>query len=684
MLASPDSITGKILRPLPIAVGTFALLFAVMVPPLIRADTERAAISKAAHILNQFKDMQRYYAENILLASDIEENASGATTLIEDQEMISTAATFVHGMMAGVSTENIWISHYSPTPVHGLPEQVPESFEAGALDYLMANPGGVYSRLGERDGQRLMRVAISDRLLTGDCANCSPAYTHQWGGNGEAGILEANVFMESDYAIANTRARQLVLLSTLLMTALVAGLFLNNYRIIRPIRALSLAMDRLARDDLVVEVPKESGTLETRRMSDALSVFKETAILQGSTTETAETANRRADAALMALRKSREQFDLTVQASAEGHWDWDIQNKSVYFTPRFKQLLGFRSTEFPDTLESLTKALHPEDLKMTLAAIRGHLKNDEPFNVQFRLACKSGGYKWFRAQGLALRKNGEPVRMAGSISDISGQVSNISALVKAREEAEYANRAKSELLVTMSHEIKTPLRGILGMANILQSEALPEDDLARVKHISRSGTRLKRLLNDVLDFSRIEAGQVVLDVQPFQLSELVEATRGKFVPLALEKGIEFNAVSTDPGGLYRLGDQVRLGQIADNLVSNALEFAHSDAVEMTIGAEAKSGRGNCVKLVVRECGIGIEPDEVAEILQQFTPPDEASRRKGGAGLGLAISAGLVEQMGGTISVENAPGEGAVFTILIPLEIVSETITARHNTVSSID
>jgi PAS domain S-box-containing protein len=684
MLGSPNSIMRKLLQPLPIAVGVFAIVFAVLVPPMITANAERAAVSKATHILNQFKSMQVYYADNILLSPDTEGLIADEASHIEEQAMISTAASFVHGLMAGVSNENVRISHYSPTPVPGLSEAGVDTFEAHAINFLTANPGGVYARHGERDGYRLMRVAISDSLLTDDCVNCSPAYTHQWGGNGEAGILEASVLMESDYATANTLARQLVMVSTVLMAALMAGLLLNNYRLLRPIEALSSAMDRLAHDDRDVKVPPASGTREARRLSNALAVFKEATLSHSTTTESADTANRRADAALMALRKSREQFDLTVQASADGHWDWDIRNKSVYFTPRFKQLLGFRSTEFPDTLESLTKALHPEDLKMTLGSIRAHLKDEDPFNVQFRLACKSGGYKWFRARGLALRKDGEPVRMAGSISDISSQVSNISALVKAREEAEYANRAKSELIATMSQEIRTPLRGILGMANILQSEPLPDDDLARVKHISRSGTRLKRLLNDVLDFSRIEAGQVVLDIQPFQLTKLTQAMQSKFVPIALDKGIEFGVVCTDPNGLYRQGDQLRLSQIADNLVTNALKFAQGEAVEMTIGPDPELDQRDTVKLVVRERGIEFEPDEMADILQQFTPTDEATRRMGGAGLGLAISAGLVEQMGGTISVDHDPGSGVIFTVFLKLNVANEITNVGENTLSSIE
>ncbi|WP_068874537.1 MULTISPECIES: ATP-binding protein [unclassified Phenylobacterium] len=236
-------------------------------------------------------------------------------------------------------------------------------------------------------------------------------------------------------------------------------------------------------------------------------------------------------------------------------------------------------------------------------------------------------------------------------------------LEAARDRAEAANIAKSQFLANMSHEIRTPLNGVLGMAQVLGRSDLAPADREKVDVIRSSGEALLCLLNDILDLSKIEAGRMELDPQPFDLEAAVAAATRGFAALASQKGIRFFAeVEPAAQGVW-MGDAGRFRQVLANLVSNAVKF--TAAGEVRVGVRRTPGGLACT---VSDTGVGIAPDLVARLFQRFSQVDPtATRRYGGSGLGLAITRQFVELMGGKVSLTSVEGRGSAFTFDLPLE-----------------
>jgi len=235
------------------------------------------------------------------------------------------------------------------------------------------------------------------------------------------------------------------------------------------------------------------------------------------------------------------------------------------------------------------------------------------------------------------------------------------------EAAEAASRLKSQFLANMSHEIRTPLNGVLGMVQVMEQERLDPLQAERLGTIRDSGRALLQILNDVLDLSKIEAGELELGVAEFDAADLVERTRAAFSGAAEAKGLKLTASLADGVAGIWMGDAARLRQILSNLISNAIKFTDAGEVSLSIAR-----RGDGLGFAVRDTGIGISAEALPRLFAKFSQVDDSNtRRFGGTGLGLAISRELAQMMGGDIDVESHVGAGSTFRLTLPLTWVRD-------------
>jgi PAS domain S-box-containing protein len=333
--------------------------------------------------------------------------------------------------------------------------------------------------------------------------------------------------------------------------------------------------------------------------------------------------------------------------------------------PAFTTTLGYTEDELLE--HSFLEFIHPDDVAPTLRVIEDRLRaGDKVLDFENRYLCKDGSYRWLSWLSHPRPEQGVTYAVAHDITNRKQAEKNMQA---AREEAEAASQAKSQFLANMSHELRTPLTGILGMLQLLQITRLDGQQAEYTDNAIQAGKRLNRLLSDLLDLARIEAGKLEVRREDFDVMETMDAVIQLFQPVAAHKGLKL-ALTLDPSIPRSLrGDTVRLQQILTNLVGNAVKFTEAGAVEVEAwllpGLEKNVRR---ILFSVADTGIGIPDDLLAELFNTFTQGEtDLTRKHQGAGLGLGISRNLVRLMGGSMAVESEPGQGTRFHFAIPFE-----------------
>ena len=369
------------------------------------------------------------------------------------------------------------------------------------------------------------------------------------------------------------------------------------------------------------------------------------------------------------LKGLSDRLQLATRSAQIGIWEWDIKNDEVKWDEVMHRQFQVTEQEIAIDFNAWQSRVHPQDRQRVDDALRDALRTGTPIKTEYRVIRPDGTLRHFSANAITESDDsGRRVRLVGTNVDVTHARVAADYLREAKEAAERATRAKTQFLANMSHEIRTPMNAVLGYANLLMRDnSLTEAHRRKVAVINSSGNHLLSLIDEILEMSRIEAGQVTISAKPLNLRELFGEIDALFAQSAKAAGIRW-LVSVDDGvpGTV-IGDGVKIRQVLVNLVGNAIKFTDSGFVHLRTAASASRPDGVRVGASVEDTGKGIEPNELETIFSPFSRLDPEST--GGTGLGLSISRSFANLMGGDIKVESEPGRGSVFTFSFRVEPV---------------
>jgi two-component system sensor histidine kinase/response regulator len=362
-----------------------------------------------------------------------------------------------------------------------------------------------------------------------------------------------------------------------------------------------------------------------------------------------------------ALRRSEEKYRTIIENIEDGYYEVDLAGNITFFNESLCRMTGVTKDELRgmNNLKYMDERTGKEVYKVFNAVY----KTGNPVKgFGYEITVKDGSKKYVETS-IALIKNteGQPLGFRGILRDITERMQTESALRNAKVEAERASNAKSEFLANMSHEIRTPMNGVIGMASLLLDTQLTTEQYEYAERLNKSAESLLRIINDILDYSKIEAGKLDLEIIDFDLRVTVEDVTNTLAVKAFEKGLEFACLIHHEVPTLLRGDPGRLRQILMNLAGNAIKFTEKGEVVIRATLEAEDGARATVRFSVSDTGIGIPAGHRDRLFQSFSQADSSMTRKyGGTGLGLAISKELSEMMGGRIGAESREGKGSTF------------------------
>ena len=372
-----------------------------------------------------------------------------------------------------------------------------------------------------------------------------------------------------------------------------------------------------------------------------------------------------------ARREREERFRTILENMEDGYFELDLAGRLTFFNKTVTRFLGYDGDEAQGM--EFSNIVAPQDKERLFEVFHRIYETGESSKLtEWQILKKTGERSYVEAIISLIRDGGgNPVGFRGVGRDVGERKEVEQALHRAKEASEAANRAKSEFLANMSHEIRTPMNAILGMAELLSETPLTRDQQKYVQIFQGAGENLLTLINDILDLSKVEAGQITLEAVPFDLGENIERTCEILGMRAGEKGLDLVCHIQPDIPVDIIGDPLRLRQIITNLIGNAVKFTDAGEILLEVKAAPQTDANGAeeIDLVfsVADTGIGIPADKVGYIFEKFTQADTSTSRKyGGTGLGLAITRYLVELMGGTLRVRSEPGKGSVFSFTIRL------------------
>ncbi|OFX44460.1 MAG: hypothetical protein A2X13_01510 [Bacteroidetes bacterium GWC2_33_15] len=405
-----------------------------------------------------------------------------------------------------------------------------------------------------------------------------------------------------------------------------------------------------------------------------------------------------------ALKESEQRWQYALEGSGDGVWDWNPQTKEVYFSKQWKNMLGYSDEDIQNTYEEWEIRIHPDDKEKAISDLNKLLTGKIQHHInEHRLLCKDGSYKWVLDMGKVMEwdKNNNPTRVIGTHKDISERKkaeielkeSNeeylslneeylaqneeleenlerteklITELEKAKKKAEESDRLKSAFLANMSHEIRTPMNAIMGFSELLATQQTHEKSQSFIIHINNAGKKLLRIIDDIIDISKIESNLLNIQYIWGNIYDIVEQSIAFYKEsheFKIKNDLELiHTTSSEYFYMVCKTDPIRLKQVLDNLISNAIRYSDKGVIKVNFVVDKENKQ---IHFSVKDEGIGISEKEQELIFGRFMQ-SENRRIKEGTGLGLSICKGILELMHGSIELKSELGKGSTFTFKIPL------------------
>ncbi|MBM3554885.1 MAG: PAS domain S-box protein, partial [Alphaproteobacteria bacterium] len=382
-------------------------------------------------------------------------------------------------------------------------------------------------------------------------------------------------------------------------------------------------------------------------------------------------AETRLQGMLAELAEKEHRLAMAIAAVDAGTFSVDFKDDAGEWDDRTLGFLGIRPGAWRGTFKNWIACIHPEDRDRVVAKYLEHSKSGAPYADEYRVVRPDGTVRTLAAAARFTRtQDGRVSGASGLMRDVTDRVLAEKALQEAKDRAESGEKAKAAFLAAMSHEIRTPMNGVIGMAGLLLETRLDKEQRHFARTIRDSADALLNVINDVLDFSKIESGRIDIENKDFDLGEALRGVADLLSPRAREKGIALDvALPPDLAGRYH-ADSARLRQVLMNLAGNAVKFTERGSVRL----EVEPASEEALRFAVVDTGIGMSRESMEGLFKEFYQADmAAARRAGGTGLGLAISRRIVEAMGGRIGVESELGQGSRFWFELPMKKIGDAV-----------
>jgi PAS domain S-box-containing protein len=374
------------------------------------------------------------------------------------------------------------------------------------------------------------------------------------------------------------------------------------------------------------------------------------------------------------------QLEIALEAGFMGAWQWRVGTNELRWSKGLEAIHGYKPGEFAQTFDAFKQEIHPDDRTRALQSIQDAVKGQHDLHLEYRIVRRDGSERWVEGRGrLEVNAAGEPEFMIGVCLDVTERkrIEEERQLVAeqyelARREADRVSRLKDQFLATLSHELRTPLQSIIAYAHTLTSQSLtPEQTTRALNAIQRNVQAQARLVDGLLELSRIESGKLDLQLAPVDLGTVLLHALDVMRPTAESKGVQLN-VSTPNEAIITRGDAARLQQVFWNIISNAIKFTPKGG-RIDVSMRRHDSH---VELLVTDTGEGIAPEFLPHVFERFSQEHRRGQRYAGLGLGLAIVQELVEAHGGKVVAQSEGlGKGSSFRLTLPLVAATETQTA---------